>query len=261
MTPSIRARMSLENRVALVTGGAGHIGTVICDALEELGAKIAVADVAGEGKPTTTASRRLAIPVDLRDDAATRRVVPKVVEALGRLDVLIHSAAYVATTTLPGWNVPFAEQSVAAWDEAMRVNLTAAFVLAQEACEPLTRSGHGSIVFISSIYGLVGPDLGLYEGTPMGNPAAYGASKAGLNQLARYLATTYAPAIRANVVAAGGVWRNQHPEFVARYTKRTPLARMANEADVAGAVAFLASDLSGYVTGQSLVVDGGWTAW
>ena len=143
----------------------------------------------------------------------------------------------------------------------MQVNLTSAFELSQQAAPHLGSGGHGSIIFISSIYGMVGPNNALYEGTTMGNPAAYGASKAGLLQLARYLATTLAPAVRVNAITPGGVWRNQAPEFVDRYVARTPLGRMAREEDFMGAVAFLASDLSSYVTGQNLVVDGGWTTW
>jgi NAD(P)-dependent dehydrogenase (short-subunit alcohol dehydrogenase family) len=108
---------------------------------------------------------------------------------------------------------------------------------------------------------MVGPDLRLYEDTTLGNPAAYAASKGGLMQLTRWLATTLAPHVRVNSVTSGGVWRNQPKTFVERYIARTPLKRMATEEDLTGAVAYLASDLSAYVTGQNLVVDGGWTVW
>jgi NAD(P)-dependent dehydrogenase (short-subunit alcohol dehydrogenase family) len=157
--------------------------------------------------------------------------------------------------------VPFPDQTADAFDAALRVNLTSAFVLAQVAAGPLARSGHGSIVFLSSIYGSVAPDERLYEGTTMANPLGYGASKAGLEQLARSLATTLAPAVRVNTVSPGGVWRNQPTNFVERYESRTPLRRMATEEDLKGAIAYLASDLSAYVTGHNLIVDGGWTAW
>ena len=118
-----------------------------------------------------------------------------------------------------------------------------------------------TIVLMSSIYGHVAPDMRLYEGTTLQNPAAYGASKAGLGQLGRYLAAVCAPHVRVNTVTPGGVWRNQPKSFVERYERRVPLGRMAREDDLTGAVAFLASDLSSYVTGHDLVVDGGWTAW
>ena len=157
--------------------------------------------------------------------------------------------------------MPFEQQTVAAWDSALRVNLTAAFVMAQEGRDALLASGHGSIILFASIYGLVGPDPALYAGTGLANPTAYGVSKGGLIQLTRYLATVMAPRVRVNAIAPGGVWRGQPRTFRERYEARTPLGRMAGEEDLKGAVAYLASDLSSYVTGHTLVVDGGWTAW
>ena len=153
------------------------------------------------------------------------------------------------------------EQSTEAWRLALEVNLTAPFVLAQACAPALSQTGHGSIININSIYGMVGPDMSLYKETSMGNPAAYAASKGGLMQLTRWLATTLAPRVRANSITSGGVWRNQPEAFTSRYTERTPLKRMATEEDLKGAVAYLASDLAAYVTGQNLIVDGGWTAW
>jgi len=117
------------------------------------------------------------------------------------------------------------------------------------------------VILVSSIYGMVAPDWSLYRDTTMANPAAYGASKGGLIQLARYLATLMAPAVRVNALTPGGAWRGQPDPFHERYKARTPLRRMATEEDFKGAAAYLASDLSAYVTGQNLIVDGGWTAW
>ncbi|MBE3117645.1 MAG: SDR family oxidoreductase, partial [Candidatus Atribacteria bacterium] len=139
------------------------------------------------------------------------------IKSFGGLDILIHCAAYVGTTPVPGWSVPFDQQTVAAWANALRVNLTAAFVLAQEAREALSASGHGSIILFSSIYGIIGPDMGLYADTMMANPAGYGASKGGLLQLMRYLATVLALRVRVNAISPGGVWRNQPEIFRERY--------------------------------------------
>jgi NAD(P)-dependent dehydrogenase (short-subunit alcohol dehydrogenase family) len=133
--------------------------------------------------------------------------------------------------------------------------------MAQEARAALLASGHGSVILLASIYGLVGPDPTLYADTGLANPAAYGVSKGGIIQLTRYLATVMAPRVRVNAIAPGGVWREQPDVFRERYEARTPLRRMAVEEDLKGAVAYLASDLSSYVTGHTLVVDGGWTAW
>ncbi len=262
---TLKQMMDLRNRVALITGGAGHIGSVIAEGLAELGASIAVLDI----DPKTVTDevgqnfnvKTLPLAIDLTNIKAVQSVPQKVLKEFGRLDILIHCAAYGGDTKFPGWAVPFDEQTTEAWDRALRVNLTAAFALAQAARQPLADSGHGSIVFISSIYGLVGPDLNLYEGTPMANPAGYGASKGGLLQLMRYLATVLAPQIRVNAISPGGVWRDQPKKFHHRYRKRTPLRRMATEEDLKGAAAYLSSDLSSYVTGHNLVVDGGWTTW
>lgn len=258
----------LTGRKAFVTGAAGHVGLAVGEALAELGATIAVSDLEGvacqqRAKTLSKMGRAeaIAVPCDLRDEERTRRAVREAIERLGGLDIVIHCAAYVGTSAVPGWAVPFGEQTVAAWDTAMRVNLTSAFVLAQEAKAALGASGHGAIVLFASIYGLVGPDLRLYEGTAMANPGGYDASKGGLLQLTRYLATVLAPAVRVNAISSGGIWRDQPKPFPERYAARTPLARMATEEDLKGAVAYLASDLSAYVTGQNLVVDGGWTAW
>lgn len=266
---TLESLMSLEGRVALVTGGAGHLGGAVVEALLERGAIVALSDLepdvcakrVDELERFSQAGRLAWLEADLSDHAATRSLVRRCIERHGALDVLFHCAAYVGTTSVPGWSAPLAEQTVEAWDAGLRVNLTAAFVLAQEAALALARSGHGSVVFMGSIYGVVGPNLSLYEGTKMQNPAAYGASKGGLLQLVRYLATTMAPRVRVNALSPGGVWRDHPKEFHERYRDRTPLGRMATEEDIKGAAAFLASDLSAYVTGHNLAVDGGWTAW
>ena len=254
---------SLDGRVVVVTGGAGHVGGAICDACEVLGGEIAILDRDQEACDAAvgTSQRRHGFPVDLRDPEAIRAVMRRVETDLDRLDAVVHCAAYVGTTGVPGWAVPFEDQTVDAWDEALRVNLTAAFVLAQAARPALAASGNGTMVFVSSIYGMVGPDMRLYDDTDMNNPAGYAASKGGLNQLTRHLATLFAPEIRVNTLTLGGVWRKQPEAFVERYERRTPMRRMATEEDFKGAAAFLLSDLSAYVTGQNIVVDGGWTAW
>ena len=255
MTRTLQELGDLSGRRALVAGGAGHLGRAVVGALDELGAAVAVVDLRDDGVAG------LAIEADLGDEEAARGAVRTAVEQLGGLDVLVHCAALVGSSELDGWAVPFESQSVEAWRRALEVNLTSAFVLVQEAAPALRASGHGSVILFGSIYGLVGPDPSLYEGTEMANPAAYGASKGGLLQLVRHLATTLAPDVRVNAVSPGGIERGQPESFQERYRGRTPLRRLGSEEDVKGAVAYLASDLSAYVTGHDLVVDGGWTAW
>jgi len=269
MRRTLSKLMSLEGRSAIVAGGAGHIGSAICEALLELGCSVSVLDRdaedclvrARELNALRHAGNASPLPADLVDEGAARGAIVRHVETAGGLDILVHAAALVGTTNLDGWSVPFPEQTVSAWEQALRVNLTSAFVLAQESAPHLAAAGRGSVVFISSIYGLVGPDNRLYAGTPMATAAGYAASKGGLNQLSRYLATVLAPRVRVNTITAGGVLRGQAEGFRRRYGERTPLGRMATEEDFKGAVAYLASDLSAYVTGHNLVVDGGWTAW
>lgn len=260
--------MDLSGRTALVTGGGGHIGAALAEALLEQGASVVLHDLEPASCSTAAEAFRARgfervdwVAADLTHEEETRGIVRSVCKRQGRLDILIHCAAFVGTTEAPGWTEPLERQSVEAWDAAMRVNVTAAFVLVQEAATALKATGRGAVVLVSSIYGMNGPDLRLYEGTSMQHPAAYGASKAGLLQLTRYFATVLAPSVRVNSLTPGGVWRNQPGAFLERYKARTPLRRMAVEEDFKGAVAFLASDLSAYVTGTNLVVDGGWTAW
>jgi NAD(P)-dependent dehydrogenase (short-subunit alcohol dehydrogenase family) len=220
---------------------------------------VAVCDVDADGADSV-ASRigGVALAADLRDEDAVRGAVRDTVRDLGGLDVLVHAAALVGTSTLPGWSVPFAEQSVSAWDDALRVNLTSAFVLVQEARTALRASGRGAVILFGSVYARVGPDPDLYAGTGLANPVAYGVSKGGVLQLMRYLAAELAPNVRVNTISPGGLERGQSDAFLRRYEQRTPLGRMGTEADLKGAIAFLASDLSSYVTGHELVVDGGW---
>lgn len=265
---SVNELMNLRGRVALVTGGAGHIGRAAVDALAELGARVMILDKE-EGRCEEAAQfvresydaevDFLAVDLECMEDIVS--IPGHVAECFGRLDILVHCAALVGTSDLQGWATPFEQQRPDPWKRALQVNLTAPFFLTQ-ACTPLLRaSSCASIIHVASIYGVVGPDMRLYEGGLGGNPAAYGVSKGGLIQLTRWLATALAPGIRVNSISPGGVWRGQDPQFIERYEARTPMGRMATEEDFKGAVAYFASDLSAYVTGQDLLVDGGWTAW
>jgi len=251
---SIQQLSDLSGRRALVAGGGGHIGGAAAEALRESGAQVVVCDVAeGDGDES--------IRCDLRDEGEACGAVREAERRLGGLDVLVHCAALVGSSAAAGWAAPFEEQTVEAWSEALRVNLVSAFVLVQAARDALVASGRGSVILFGSIYGVVGPDPTLYDGTDIVNPVAYGASKGGVIQLMRYLATTLAPTVRVNAISPGGIAREQPAVFRERYESRTPLARMGSEEDIKGAVVYLAGDLSAYVTGHNLVVDGGWTAW
>lgn len=264
----LKELMCLRGRVALITGGSGHIGMAIAESLAELGASIVVVDrrvdscqKSAEEVSAAFGVQTLPLSVDLADEFQVRSVAKTVQDKFGRLDILVNCAALVGTSDLKGWAVPFDKQSADTWRRALEINLTVPFLLVQECLAMLEKSRAGSVINVSSMYGMVGPDMHLYEGTEMGNPAAYAASKGGLLQLTRWMATVMAPKVRVNALTPGGVWRGQDNTFHEKYKKRTPLARMATEEDFKGAAAFLASDLSLYVTGQNIVVDGGWTVW
>jgi len=265
---TIAQMLDLRGRVALVTGGAGHIGLALAEALAELGTDIAILDLDEEACRQASAQisashdvRAMAVAANLAEESEVLAVPKRVLGKMGHLDILVNCAALVGTSDLEGWNAPLLQQGSRAWRMALDVNLTAPFLLTQACAEALASSRHGAVINVGSIYGMVGPSWDLYPGTGMANPAAYGASKGGLLQLTRYMATCMAPAVRVNMLTPGGLVRAQPPVFIERYNSRVPLGRMATEEDLKGAVAYLASDLSAYVTGHNLVVDGGWTVW
>ena len=265
---SVAGLMSLKGRTALVTGATGGLGRVIAATLAEQGADLILVDRPGADyaplveqieREWQVAVRPIDCDLERQDDRL--RLIESVKAAQGGLSVLVNNAAFVGTSSLTGWVTDFEHQTVETWRRALEVNLTAVFDLAQ-GLAPLVRQGPGgSIINIGSIYGSYGPDYRLYEGTALGNPAAYAASKGGVIQLTRWLATTLAPHVRVNAISPGGVFRGQPASFVERYEARTPLGRMASEDDIRGALAYLASDLSSYVTGHVLAVDGGWGIW
>lgn len=265
---TIKELMNLKGRRALITGATGGLGKIMADTLAELGADLVLVDRPGSDfqSITETLAERWEIKVQYRhcdlEQQGQRTELMGWLKTRGEgLNILINNAAFVGTSELKGWAVPFEEQTVDTWRRALEVNLTAVFDLCRSLAPTLKVAEGASIINIASIYGEYGPDWSLYEGTNMSNPAAYGASKGGLIQFTRWLATTLAPRVRVNAISPGGVFRNQPEKFVPRYESRTPLGRMATEDDFRGTVAHLASDLSNYVTGQNLVVDGGWGVW
>jgi NAD(P)-dependent dehydrogenase (short-subunit alcohol dehydrogenase family) len=252
----------------MITGATGGLGKMMADVLAELGANLLLVDRDGSDFDSLRESlvNRWAVEVqcyvcDLEQQMQRKELIAELKSRGCALNILINNAAFVGTSELEGWAVPFELQTVETWRRALEVNLTAIFDLCQSLTPMLRVSEGASIINISSIYGCYGPNWGLYEGTNMSNPAAYGASKGGLIQFSRWLATTVAPDVRVNVISPGGIFRNQPEIFVERYKEKTPLGRMGTEDDFRGIVAYLASDLSKYVTGQNISVDGGWGVW
>lgn len=263
----VNEMLKLDGRVALVTGGAGYLGQAFCETLLELGAEVCILDISADRAQRLAEDltqrfkvRCTAVTADIAHEDQVARAIERGVANHGRLDVLVNNAAY-PPSKLPEDKRFLEGQSLSTWQANLDVMLTGTFLVTRACMGNLTKSGGGSVINIASIYGLVGPDMRLYEGTEMLNPAFYAVSKGGIVQLTRYLATSLAPAVRVNCIAPGGIFRDQPASFVEKYCARTPLGRMATEEDLKGTLAFLASDLSKYITGQVIAVDGGWTAW
>jgi len=269
----------LTDRVALVTGGAGLLGEQFCDTLAEAGAQVIIGDLNASAASDICASLKkkgyqaISIHVDVRNPSSVHRMVADGLEAFGRLDILVNSAALdpkfdpqhaPAGNDLSGEDA-FEEFSLEAWDQALAVNLTGAFLCCQAAVRPMLTQGGGVIINLSSIYGMTAPDQRLYQrtGEPTRfKPVYYSVTKTGVLGLTRYLATYYAGKnIRVNALSPGGVYNDHDKDFIQAYSTRTVLGRMAQANEMNGALLFLASDASAYMTGANLVVDGGWTAW
>jgi NAD(P)-dependent dehydrogenase (short-subunit alcohol dehydrogenase family) len=264
---TIQEMMSLSGRVAVITGGAGRLGNAFGETLAELGATVLLFDIVGDRATSCAAALhdRFGMPafgyaVDITSEEQVNYCIRAVLEKHGRIDILVNNAAY-APAPLPADGFGLSDQSLAHWDAQTGVLVRSTFLMTKACVEPLRASLVGSVINIASIYGLVGPVPALYENTEMRNPAYYAAAKGGVVQLTRYFSTMLAPGIRVNCIAPGGIRTDQPAEFQERYNARTPLGRMATPEDVKGALAYLATDLSAYVTGQILGVDGGWTAW
>ena len=267
-------KFKMDGRVAVVTGGVGLLGKGFSRTLAEAGANVVVVDL-DQDKSAAYAEeisqkpeQVLGLGVDVTDPESVKDLVAKTVEKYGRLDVLVCSAAMdpkFDDSQQGQHGNTFEDYPVEAWRSALDVNLTGLFLCAQAASKPMLEQNYGSIINICSTYGLVGPDQRIYErpGKPQQfKPVFYSVTKAGVLGLTRYLATYFAGKnIRANALTPGGVYNNHDELFEKNYSARTVLGRMAERDEMNGALLYLASDASSYMTGSNLVVDGGWTAW
>ena len=268
-----RDLFDLAGRVVVVTGAFGQLGKQFCTALLQRGARIAaldqaadaerVADVTGDGR-----DRMLPLRVDITDRAGLERALALVEDRFGVPDGLVNAAALDSPPgALAAENGPFETYPESSWDRVMAVNVKGTMLACQVIGGRMAAAGRGSIVNVSSIYGIVSPDQRLYEyrrkgGDDFFKPVAYSASKSAVLNLTRYLATYWAKSnVRVNTVTFGGVFNNQDEQFLAGYSARVPLGRMARPDEYNGAIVFLLSDASSYMTGSNLVLDGGWTAW
>ena len=270
-------RFKLTDRVAVVTGGGGQLGVEFCRSLAESGAAVVVADLnmelAAKAAKDLTDSGYSAIsfPLDVTRLESTRELAAETLKRFGRLDILVNSAALdpkfdpeaASRGIAPG---AFEDYPLDQWNAAMNVNLTGIFLVTQACVQPMIAQGKkGSIINICSTYGLNGPDQRIYvkDGKRVAyKPVYYTVTKAGVLGFTKYLAAYYAGTeIRVNALTPGGVFNDHEDYFVKNYSAKTILGRMARKDEMNGALLFLASEASSYMTGNNVVVDGGWTAW
>ncbi len=253
----------LSGRKAVVTGGAGSYGKQIVRALASAGATVYMAsrDVeknAGVAKEIEAESGGRVIPekVDLLSEESILALCDRIYEKEGRADILVNNAVLRCTGGYTGTAENF--------DKSMRANATGLFVISRAFGDRMAKQGGGSIINIGSYMGILGPDYSLYEGTsmvPNGASGDYFFHKGGMTNYTKFLAGHYGKYnVRCNCLELGGLFNNQPEIFIERYSKKTMLGRMANDTDIMGAIVYLASDASAYVTGVSLPVDGGYSA-
>ncbi len=274
----IQEKFDLTGRAAVVTGGVGLLGAEFCRTLAEAGAAVAVVDLNAEKAAAVATDlqksghQAIGIATDITNQQSVNNMVEKVVTTYGRLDILVNSAALdpkfdpeaAARGIAPG---KFEEYPLDQWNAALKVNLTGMFLVTQ-ACvkQMIARGQKGSIINICSTYGLNGPDQRIYRkadgSQPAYKPVYYTVTKAGVVGFTKYLAAYYMETeIRVNMLTPGGVYNNHDETFAKNYAAKTILGRMARKDEMNGALLFLASDASSYMTGNNVIVDGGWTAW
>ena len=274
---SLPELFNLKDRTAIVTGGPGLLGKEFCRTLAEAGAAVVVADLNEGAANQVTANlkaksfRSVAVKVDVTDPESVKSMVDTTLSHFGRVDILVNSAALdpkfdpdAAARGIPAGS--FEDYPLDSWKQALDVNLTGMFLCCQAVVKPMLEQGKkGSIINICSTYGLVAPDQRIYQKNGKQTafkPVYYSVTKAGVLGLTRYLAAYYAGTdIRVNALTPGGVYNQHDDEFLKAYSARTVMGRMADKHEMNGALLYLASDGSSYMTGSNLVVDGGWTAW
>ncbi|MEI8366331.1 MAG: SDR family oxidoreductase [Parachlamydiaceae bacterium] len=262
---------SLKDRVAVVTGAIGLIGKEYCIALAESGAKIVVTDLDESACVTfaaTLSSSCIGVGLDVTDKSSVERTRDIIRDKYGRFDILVNNAAINDMFESPkaaAEQSKFENYPLNLWQKSVDVNLTGVFLCSQIIGAEMAKLGSGSIINIASTYGIVAPDQSLYKNERgeqiFYKPPAYSATKGAVIAFTKYLASYWGEkGVRVNTLTPGGVENKQDQYFIESYSKKTPLKRMATPTDYKGALIFLASDASSYMTGANLVVDGGWTA-
>lgn len=243
---------NLNNKVIVVTGGNGLLGRAIIQDLKAKGAITVNLEVHVQSNLLEGV-----LACDITQETEVKEAINTIVTNWGKIDGWVNNA-YPRTAD---WGNKFEDVELDSWKKNVDLQLNSIFVCSQAILELMKKQGSGSLVNISSIYGLVGPDFTVYDGTSMTMPAAYSAIKGGVVNFSRYLAAYYGPyGLRINCISPGGIFDHQNPQFVENYEKKVPMRRMGIPSDIAGPVSFLMSEDASYITGHNLLVDGGWTA-
>jgi len=264
--PAVPSPGDVAGKRVLLVGATGVLGRGYARELAARGARLAIADRPGSDVLAYASELGChGVEADVADEASVVAGVASALGRLGGLDGVVNNAAATGEGLMREGDAfaPFEDYPLAVWRRTLEVNLTGPFLVCREAGRAMRAAGAGgSIVNVSSVYGLVGPDHRIYEGQPFRSFPGYSASKAGVLGLTRWLATWWgADGIRVNCVTPGGVFNGHDPRFAEAYAARTPMGRMARREELVGIVLYLLSDASGYCTGQNFVVDGGFTAW
>ena len=241
---------SVKDKVIVITGASGLLGKKIVASLKNRDAKVISTDINFDNQLDDN------FILDITDENSIKSVVTDIVKKYGRIDGWVNNA-YPRTKD---WGEKLEDIPFESWRKNVDMHLNGYYLCCQIVLEHMKQQQFGSLVNMSSIYGMVAPDFSIYEGTTMTMPAAYSAIKGGINNLSRYLASYYGHCnVRVNIVSPGGIFDNQPDAFVNKYNKKVPLKRMGQPHDIMGPIHFLLSDDSSYITGHNLVVDGGLT--
>jgi NAD(P)-dependent dehydrogenase (short-subunit alcohol dehydrogenase family) len=257
-SPAENDRFYPTDDVIVVTGGAGQLGSAICERLDELGNDVVMADLDVEECDSRIDELGLSstypLELDVTDRASIRSGFAEVDAEFGGIDALVNNAGIAVFT-------PFRERTETEFDDVMQVNVYGTFFCTLEALSYMEPHEEGRIVNVGSIYGVVSADSSIYGDSGLDSSAVYAMSKAAVVHMTKYMATHVHPAISVNCVCPGGIYAGQDEYFLERYREKTPKGRMATEEDLVDTFAFLCSDSARYITGQNVVVDGGFTAW
>ena len=242
----------LEKKIILITGGNGLLGSTIIQKLIVEGAFVINLDI--NHKTNESLSN---LECDITSQESIDNSLNLIINKYNRIDGLVNNA-YPRTQD---WGNKFEDIKLDSWKKNIDWHLNSYFYMSQQVAVKMAKQKYGSIINIASIYGVVGPDFTVYDGTNMTMPGGYAAIKGGLINLTRYMASYFGPHnVRVNSVSPGGIFDKQNSTFVSNYKKKVPLRRMGNPDDIAPSVSFLLSDESKYITGQNLIIDGGWTS-